>query len=283
MLKKTEFRIENLSKPLADIDVTSSGYWIGVTDYSNAEQSFLFGGSQIKLPEKIRFPIVRNIDEQTALIVDSRIQVLNYEFEEYEPGKNRLINTTYLNENNAWVITSEGKIKTNFSAGDAIQDVVITKDFIVVTYFDERYGSGGIESGRVTIFDFNGKFLFGYIDTFGDAAVDVFDCYAASLVKENELIFFPYTGFPLVLLNIENKTQQIWYPPEELAGSDAITKLNDKIYFHSPYSDQTGIYEWQIGSKTAKKIGEYSSYLRGMPNGRFIAVGDSDYTIISLQ
>ncbi|NJM53810.1 MAG: hypothetical protein HC846_10740 [Blastocatellia bacterium] len=61
-----------------------------------------------------------------------------------------------------------------------------------------------------------------------------------------------------------------------------ITRLGNKIYFHSPYHDEYGIYEWKIGSEEVKKVASYSSHLRGLSEGRFLAKGNSNYTIISL-
>ncbi|MGI9036566.1 MAG: hypothetical protein ACR2GD_11075, partial [Pyrinomonadaceae bacterium] len=175
---------------------------------------------------------------------------------------------------------SAGELKTDFSTNNAVENVVITKDFIVVTYFDESacYGEG------IEVYDFEGKKLFGYGELFGKESVDISDCYAAALVKENQIIFCPYTEFPLVLFDIEAKTQQVWETPDIAHGFSAITKLDHKIYFHHSYTDKFGIYEWQIGSKEARKIGEYSNYfVRGLPEGRFFARTDSGYSIISLQ
>lgn len=280
MLRELEYRIENLAKPLADLDITKSGSWVGVTDFADTEQSIFFGDKQILLPEKVRFPIIRSIDDETVLVVDSRMQVLNYEFEEFEPGKSRLTNVQYLNENNAWLIGSTGKIKAAFCADDAIEDVIVTKDFIVVTQFDE----GAIGGDGITIFDLKGNRLFGYHDVFGDESVDIYDCYAACLVEDNQIIFCPYTEFPLVLFDIEAKTQQVWETPQIVHGFSAITKLKDKIYFHHSYKDKFAIYEWQIGTDKAERIGEYQNYfVRGLPDGRFLAKGDAGYTIISLN
>jgi hypothetical protein len=255
MLQEYENRIEKLSKPLIDIDIIEPNFWVGVTDFSDDRQRLIFNGNQITLPEKIMFPIVRFIDEETFLVAASRTG----------------------DEKNGWIIKTSGEVVTNFFLGDAIENIVITKDFIVVAYFDESAASGeGIE-----IFNFSGERLFGYLEFFGSEAVDVFDCYASTLVKDNKIIFCPYTEFPLVLFDVETKTQQIWQPPNEIAGSHAITKLGNKIYFHSPYQDEHGIYEWKIGSEEVKKIGSYSSQIRGLSKGRFLAKGNSGYTIIS--
>jgi hypothetical protein len=256
MFTEYEHRVENLTKSLVDIDITEPDFWVGITDFSYNKQSLIFNGNQIILPEKIRFPIVRFIDEETILVAASRA------------GRN---------EKNAWIIKSSGEVMTNFSIGDAIENIVITKDFIVAAYFDEAAACGeGIE-----IFNFSGERLFGYLEIFGSKEVLISDCYASALVKENKIIFCPYTEFPLVLFDVEAKTQQIWQPPSKISGSKAITKQGNKIYFHSPYHYEYGIYEWKIGSEEVEKVATYSSRLRGLSNGRFLAQGNSGYTIIS--
>lgn len=257
MLQKYENRIENLSKPLADIDIIEPDFWVGVTDVSDNEQSLILNGNRIVLPEKIRFPIVRFINEETVLVAASRAA---------------------RNKKNAWIIKSTGEAVTNFSIGDAIENIVITKDFIVAAYFDEAAACGeGIE-----VYNFSGEKLFGYLELFGSEEVIISDCYASTLVKENKMIFCPYTEFPLVLFDVESKTQQIWQPPSEVFGSKAITKLGNKIYFHSPYHHEYAIYEWIIGSEEVERIESYWSSLRGLSNGRFLARGNSGYTIISI-
>lgn len=260
MLQEVEYKIDNLSKPLFDLDFTEPGSWVGVTDHSDSRQSLIFEFDRMPLPEKLRFPRVRRIDEEMTLVVNSR---------------------TRANHKNGWIIDSAGNVKFNFFAGDAIQDIVVTRDFIVITYFDESFGSSGVEGQRLAVFDLEGNYLYGYMDTLG--SVLVFDCYAASLVKDNQIIFFSYTDFPLVLFDVEAKTDRVWPTPVEVAGSNAVTKLGNKIYFHSPYKDKGGIYEWQIESATAKKIGNYSNHLRGLSKGRFIAQRDYGYAVISLQ
>lgn len=262
MFQETEYQIDNRTGSLYDVDVAEPNFWVGVSDYSDDHQSLIFESSRIVLPEKLKFPQVRTINEKMTLVINSR---------------------TDKDVKNGWIIDSEGEIKSIFYAGDAIMDVVVTKDFTVVTYFDESFGSSGIESGRLAIFDLEGNLLYGYMSEFSSEAVFVMDCYAAALVKDNKVIFYPYTDFPLVLLDVEAKTQQIWEPPAEVYGSGAISKLGNRIYFHGPYRDKSGIYEWQIGSEKAQRVAEYSNQLRGLPQGRFLAQSDSGYTIISLQ
>ncbi len=272
MFEVTDFKIENFEKPLFDIDITQSNSWIGITghlenpypriDLGNYGSHIHFENKSFELPKHICAPIVRSIDEATALVFGRSI--------DYDEN----------NKTNAWIINSVGKVQNEFSTVWAIENVVVTKDFIVIGYFDEAacYGEG------LEIYDFEGKLQFGYEDFFGKDAVSIDDCYATALVEENKIIFFPYTEFPLVLFDIENKTQQVWETPKEVAGSKAITKCSNHIYFHSPYNDRFGIYKWKIGSKEVQKVGEYENYLtRGLPNGRFFAMNDSGYSIISLK
>lgn len=262
MIEETIYEISSVSKSLADLDITSSGSWIGVTDFSDAEQSVYFGDRKIKLPEKVRFPFIRSIDEENILIVNAR-------------GRDT---------SNAWIINISGETKANFSVEDAIEDVIITKDFIVVTQFDEA----AIGGDGVCVYDFQGNRLFNYHEIFGAEGVEICDCYAAALVKENRIIFCPYTEFPIVLFDIKAKSQQVWEIPHIVHGSSAITKRGDKFYFHRIYRSELegydfGIYEWQIGAEEVKKVGEYPNHFtRGLPDGKFLAKNESGYTIITI-
>ena len=95
-----------------DIDLGPGGKWIGVTE-SGRDQSLLFGGKQILVPQECKFPKVAAIDEGTAIIVNSRAWT----------------------DKNAWIVNSSGDILAQFYAGDAIQDVLASTDFIAVDLF----------------------------------------------------------------------------------------------------------------------------------------------------
>ena len=256
MLRESEHLLKNLSGALKDLDIAPFGGWIGVI----GRQSLSFSGREVELPQPCMYPQVAATDSETAVVVDSR--------------------TRYL-EKNAWVVTSSGEVKAQFYAGDAVQDLLATDTFIAVTYFDESALGGEIESNGVNIFDLDGNLLFGYTSFFAGEAVDIADCYCACLAGKNRVLFSPYTEFPLVSLDVRMRTQKIWRIPENLAGSDALTTLGDKVYFHSPYSDEHGIYEWQFDSEVANKIGSYSGRLRGLSGGSFLAVGKNGYTVLS--
>jgi hypothetical protein len=258
-LKQTKHHLEGLPGPLSDLDLTGSGNWIGVTE-PGSNQVLSFGGKTIPLPESFQLPRIAVIDDETVLVVNCRART----------------------DRNALIITSSGKVKAQFYAGDAIQDVLASNKFIVVTYFDESaLTSTGIEGNGVAIFDRDGNFLFGYRDLFKDRAVEIADCYAACWAEDNRVLFFPYTDFPLITFDLENKTQEVVEPPNVVSGSGAIAVLAQRVYFHSPYRDEAGIYEWRIGSESADKIGSYSGPLRALRSGRFLSIEKSGYTVLS--
>ena len=257
-MSEERHNLADLPAPLADVDLTPSGKWIGVTEPGNS-QFLIFPERTIALGAEIKFPKARAIDDDTAVVVNSRAGT----------------------ENNGQIVSSSGETQS-FYAGDAIQDVLASHDFIVITYFDESaLTSPGIEGNGVAVFDIGGNFLFGYRDLFGDEAVAIADCYAACWDTENRMLFFPYTDFPLVSFDLNTKTQQIWETPDSVVGCGAISVLEDRVFFHRPYRDKGSILEWKIGSESAQNIGTYSKHLRGLKQGKFLAVEPDGYVIVS--
>ena len=260
-MNEKEYRLENLPEPLLDLDAGSNDSWVGVAG-KEQKQVLLFDGRAVKIPQVCRFPIVRAIGNGRAIVVDTRI----------EKAK----------QVNAWVVDTDGNVKTSFCVGDGVQDVLASEKWIVVTYFDEGVFSD-IEPGPegLVVFDTSGKFKFGYQSHFGKKAVDIADCYCACWVGPHQIMFLPYTEFPLVRLDLETFTQEIYATPKELHGSRGLTVLGDRVFCHGPY-DQRDIREWRVGNQKAACVGQYTARLRGLGEGRFLALGQAGYTIVSL-
>jgi hypothetical protein len=267
MFEETKHLVTDLPGELYDICLTPSDRWIAITKYDH-RQSLSFNGKTVSLPERLRFPQVAAIDEETVLVVNSR---------------------AFRDEKNAWIITDSGTINSNFYAGDAIQDVIVTENFLVTTYFDESaLGSNGIERNGVAVFDLEGNYQFGYHELFSTDSVDIADCYCACWIAKDRILFFPYTEFPLVSFDLKTQTQQIWETPPEVAGSDALSSAGPVVFFYGPYEDKTGIYKWTIGDSHVEKVYEgrrhargVSSHTRGLSNGLFLRIDETGYTIIS--
>ena len=68
----------------------------------------------------------------------------------------------------------------------------------------------------------------------------------------------------------------------DFKGSSALTIKDKKIIFHSNYDDKLSFFEWDTLSMEVNKIGKYSSQLKGLENGKFLAVGECGFTIISI-
>ena len=253
--------METLSGKLLDMDLTPANKWIGVVG-REGNQALVFGDRTVNIPRPCRFPIVRALGSEAAVVVDSRVK---------EPETE-----------NAWIIQASGNVKTRFAVGDGIQDVLVRDNWIVVTYFDEGIFKG-IKPGDegIAVFDIKGNLKFGYRSYFGNQAVGVSDCYCACWGMGSVLFFLPYTDFPLVAIDLNTMTQKVWTIPDELHGSNAVTAIGQTLFFHSPYSHKDEILMWQIGSKPPSFIGKHSGPLRGLVEGRFLSVGENAYTVIS--
>jgi hypothetical protein len=260
MFEEVTYNLENAPAGIYDLDLTPSGNWIAVTERGES-QHLSFGGKQIRLPKEIWFPMVRALQDDTALVVDSRA------------GR----------ELNGWIIDSDGEVIRNFYAGDAIEDILVSDRFIVVSYFDESALFGGMEGNGVVIFDNKGNYEFGYRELFGEQAVDIADCYCTCWADTNRILFFPYTDFPLVSLDLETKTQKIWERTPEVAGSNAITYAENNVFFHSPYRDEHGVWKWELGQSSATRIGEYKGSLRGLRPGQFLGVRSAGYSVLAVE
>lgn len=262
-MQDIEHRIANLPGELLDLDLAAEDQFVAIAG-TDELRCLLFEKKTVSLPVFVRFPIVRIIDEETVVVVDAR--------------------TDKKRSNNAWIISRSGQVRCAFFVVDGVEEVLAFKSKIVVTYFDEGVFSGMSPSGEgVAVFNTNGQLLWGYKTKFGDDSVDVADCYCACQIDSARLFFLPYTEFPLVELNIETIHQKVYFVPEQLHGSSALSVHKDVAYLYSPYKFGEEMFALEIGSSEAKAVGRYPGPLRGLVGGRFLALGDSGYTIISLN
>jgi len=254
MIEETSISINEAPEGMSDLDVTPSNRWVAVNN-----RQISFGENRIPVPNELWYPKVRAISDLLALVINPRTR----------------------DEPNAWIISSEGEVINNFFVGDAVQDVLVLENFFVISYFDESACTSlGIENNGVTVFDVDGNYLFGYRETLGDQAVNVYDCYCTCLADKARILFMAYNDFPLVSLNLITRTQEIFEVPDEVVGANAISFVENIVFFHSPYKDKTGLYKWTIGENCATKVGDYSGRLRGMRNGQFLSVGKTGYTVV---
>src|SRR6185436_5429695 len=165
-----------------DFDVGLDGSWVGL--FWHADGSCYIHTSQsaaFPVATPLRHPKIRRVGIERIIVVDSRTDGASP---------------------NGYVFSTAGKVLAAFNAGDGIQDVVVLADLFAVTYFDEGVFSGRSPSDEgIAFFDFSGKFSWGYQSTLGGDGVDVADCYCACRTTDGNLVFSPYTDFPLIELN----------------------------------------------------------------------------------
>jgi ribosomal protein S18 acetylase RimI-like enzyme len=107
------------------------------------EGGFLAGSSNqfFTVPADVRFPLVRWMDRDRLLLVDTRT----------DGGRE-----------NAFVFTLAGEEVRRFCAGDGVQDVLVAGDRIVMTYFDEGvFGNVTPSDEGLAVFSADGRLAFG--------------------------------------------------------------------------------------------------------------------------
>jgi len=250
-------KLELEGKNLIGFDFKSESEYLGITKSNEIITSF----GEFEINIDFKFPIIRILDEEQFLVINAR---------------------TEKNIENCFVFNHEGRLMNKFYFGDGIEDVIIIKNKIIVSFFDEGvFGDEGPNNNGLSIFNLSGKSIFGYNDKHGQ--LEISDCYCMSKLNNQKIVFFAYTEFNLIELNINTHEEIIHKVPVNLRGSNALTAFKNKIYFHSPYKDKEGIYEWKIGKEGANRIGEYKGNLRGIQNGKFLDFKNKEYTLIEMN
>jgi len=260
---------------LLDVDVLPSGKWAGV--FGSPESLSVRFGDYVRLfPHLVRYPIVRCIDKTRLILADSNCADKNH---------------------SAWIIDAcSGEIR-NFFAGDAIEDILVRNDRIVVTYFDEGIFSNVYPSYEgIAFFDAEGELLTGYQSRLGEEAVPIWDCYAACWDENGRLVFCPYGatlvveesryvggGFPIVCLDLNTFQQQVCQTPERVHGASAISPRGNTVVFFNPYNEKTALLLWEPEAERDEEVtllGHHPGPLSGIGKGRFLTVGCHEFSII---
>jgi hypothetical protein len=278
-LRETHFNL-GLRAPLLDADADAGGEWVALSGTSESKAFRTGASADIEIPVAVselslhspgrspapvhvgavRIPMVRRVSGELALIVEPNAAA---------------------GADNAWLVWRDGSVERSFHVGDAIGDVLIVGGKIVVTYFDEgvfSFTSFGPEG--VMIFDLLGNPVFGYRTQFGDAAVDIADVYGAGVIDERRIAFSPYTEFPLVVLDIESRTQVVRRLPELLHGARAISGAGDVVLIWGPSRRTFGMFRLMRDNESPEFLGDVEGRLRGIECGRFLRVRDGGFDVI---
>lgn len=238
---------------IVNLDADDKGNFIAFTD----NKTVITNDHNLKIEIEIRFPIIRRLSNETFFIADSRTK----------------------KDNNGYIFNFNGQLLKSFLAGDGIEDIVIQREKIIITYFDEGvYGSEGPNSDGLSVFSFEGKQEFGVNSSAGDMVIA--DCYCICKHGTNRVLFYAYTDLKVFELNLDTFKIESFETPNDFSGASAITSNADKIIFHSSYHDKRSFFSWDRNKNEIIKFGDYSPGLTGMKNGKFLSVGEKGYTII---
>jgi len=239
---------------ILNLDADDQGNFIAFTD----NKTVVSNDHNLKIEIDYSFPVIRRLNNDKFFIADSRT----------EKG------------NNGYIFNFSGQLLKSFLAGDGIQDIIVHRDKIIITYFDEGvYGSDGPNGDGLAVFDFEGQQLFGVNSSAGNMVIA--DCYCICKHGTNRVLFYAYTDLKVFILNLDTFEIESFETPNDFSGTSAISSTADKIIFHSSYQDKRSFFSWDRNKKEVIKFGDYSSGLKGIKNGKFLIYGDSGYTIIN--
>lgn len=237
---------------IKNVFVDSFGVYILVSTQNNII------GNNFKFPfyKDLQFPICRIIDLEKLLIIDDNPK---------------------LNEN-AFLVNYSGKVLTKFYAGISIEDVIILKNKIIISYFDEGIlGKCGPNNDGISIFNFDGIQTYGYKSSVLND--EFIDCYCMTNYGNNRIIFYGYSDFKLKELNLDSFKITEYETPIDFLGANSISTKNEQIILHSSYKDKTSFFNWNLKSNRVQRIDSTEKNLKGTDNGTFFNYNKKSITL----
>ncbi len=241
---------------ILDLDAYEQGNYIAFTE----DKLVLTDGYHLKIDTEINFPIIRQIDHERFIIADARTK----------------------DGSNGHIYNFQGQRIKTFNAGDGIQDILVHREKIVITYFDEGIVHGEKPNGDgLAIFDFEGNQIFGFNSKVSE--LFILDCYCICKHGANRILFYTYTDLKVCELNLDTYQWEIFDTPDDFSGASAITSTKDKIILYSSYNDKRSFFSWDRNNNQVIKFGNYPGPLKGIGNGKFLTFGDLGFTIIDTK
>ncbi len=255
-MEVTVFDLDIGIETLLDVDSDIAGNYLALTNELNVFSNY----GHVKLPFAITFPIIRRLEDHRILVIAARTK----------------------GPENAHVFNLEGQLLYSFLVGDGVQDVLVHRNKIVVSYFDEGVmGMTGPNNSGVAVFDLDGKLLFGLNDTYKQPYV--LDCYCMCKHGTNRVLLYTYTDFILYELNLDTFEVTGTDTPEAFVGASAISSNANQIFFHASYHHKTDFFCWNRTTDTVTMFSHYAPGLVGLPNGYFLSIGEKSFAIIDAK
>ncbi|GAB3839554.1 hypothetical protein [Hymenobacter jeollabukensis] len=210
---------------------------------------------RLPLKRPFQFPLIRRVDAGHFLIVEAR--------------RNQ--------QDNAFLFSAAGDLLLSFDAGDAVEEVVVQANYIVISYFDEAAGEPPPAGDGLAVFDLNGRQLFGFNSS---QAEFILDCYALCPEGADSVLFYPNPEFNLCELRLTDFRLQQWPTPVDFQGSMALTNSRGNVVFWGSYKDKTSFYWWNRHDRVTRFGNVPVDRARGIGNGKFLTHDARSFTII---
>jgi hypothetical protein len=257
-MNEHETRLHDLPGPILELDIDPFGNCVALCGARHDPMHLVLSGSSVPLRRTGRFPLIRALDAEHVVLVDTRCGP---------------------RERNAFIARRDGTTVHEFRVGDAVADVIVAGDHIVATYFDEAFGASDGLAG-VVVFDRAGRAQLRDRDPYGGSVVD---CYCACDAGRGRVFFLAYPEFLGVLLDVRAGTRSAWATPRPVHGASAVTVAGNTAFFFGSYDDRDAVTRWRFGSSDAERLGSGTGPLRGLRSGRMLAVRASGYSVLSFD
>ncbi len=181
----------------------------------------------------LRFPLIDRFPDGHWLLASTRVQA---------------------NENNAMILSTNGKVTRSFALGDGIEHLRCSQDGTIwVGYFDEGVFGGSVGSGGLVHFDGYGQPLWAYNNPQRDPSVYIDDCYALTQNGDEIWACF-YSDFPILCLKSGKET--VW--TNNVSGAKALAIDGAFILLAGGYeSDATRLSLLRLGDGAADLMGSW--------------------------
>lgn len=236
---------------LVDVDADEYGRYIALLDNSVV----CTAAWRIRLRFTFEYPLIRELDEERFLIVETR----------------------QLTTDNGHIFTTAGQRLLSFNAGDGVEDVLIQASHIVISYFDEGVlGGTKPASDGLAVFDFAGQQVFGFNSS---QPHFILDCYCICRQGKDSILAYTYTDFVLWEICLTNYRVSQIATPADVEGATALTTFQKDIIFYSSYAYKTSFLWWDRRTRV-RRLPAPQAPLRGIGNGKFLTYDLAGFSIL---
>jgi hypothetical protein len=245
------FTIDTGTK-LLHIDADESGNYIAINeDYEIITNTF-----RTRISHEIKVPNVK-------LLSDTLFLVMSYSVEK---------------QTNAFIYNREGQLLSSFYAGYGILDILVFNHCIVFTYCDEGvFADSGPNLEGLTVFNFQGEMLYGFNS---HANWLIADCYCACKMDEARVLFYPYTDFQMIALDVTTFRWEQYDTPRDFLGASSMTYKDGQVILHSTYKNKKDFFLWDMQQQQVTIPSAFNGYLKGLSHGKFIHPLPTGFNII---